>query len=60
MMPYDSVNTEKTINHLRKIADMLESKEIVLTDIYIESRCVDWKHEETEVSIKFFGGTNNG
>lgn len=60
MMLDNKTETKKTITYLRLIADKLERGEFHLTEVFIESRCINWNIEEEEVSIKTVKAVNNG
>lgn len=61
MMNLDNkVETQKTINYLRDLADKLENNQIHLNEIVIESRNVCWNVEEETLTMQVLKAVNNG
>ncbi|EKL2214119.1 hypothetical protein PQ125_002653 [Salmonella enterica] len=61
MMNLDNkVETQKTINYLRDLADKLENNQIHLNEIVIESRNVCWNVEEETLTMQFLKAVDNG
>lgn len=56
----NKVETQKTINYLRDLADKLENNQIHLNEIVIESRNVCWNVEEETLTMQVLKVVNNG
>lgn len=56
----NKIETEKTVNYLRTLADMLENNQVHLNDITIESRNVCWNVEEETLTMQVLKAVNNG
>jgi hypothetical protein len=56
----NKVETQKTINYLRDLADKLENNQIHLNEIVIESRNVCWNVEEETLTMQVLKAVNNG
>lgn len=56
----NDIVTQKTINYLRTLADMLENKQVYVNDISIESRNVCWNVEEETLTLQTMKAANNG
>lgn len=56
----NKVETQKTINYLRDLADKLENNQIHLNEIVIESRNVCWNVEEETLTMQFLKAVDNG
>lgn len=56
----NKVETQKTINYLRDLADKLENNKIHLNEIVIESRNVCWNVEEETLIMQVLKAVNNG
>ncbi|MBK0264980.1 hypothetical protein JDT36_16175 [Salmonella enterica subsp. enterica serovar Infantis] len=61
MMNLDNkVETQKTIDYLRDLADKLENNQIHLNEIVIESRNVCWNVEEETLTMQVLKAVDNG
>ncbi|MGS9609557.1 hypothetical protein ACQWKN_22180 [Salmonella enterica subsp. enterica serovar Infantis] len=61
MMTLDNkVETQKTINYLRDLADKLENNKVHLNEIVIESRNVCWNVEEETLTMQILKAVDNG
>lgn len=56
----NKVETQKTIDYLRDLADKLENNQIHLNEIVIESRNVCWNVEEETLTIQVLKAVDNG
>lgn len=56
----NKVETQKTIDYLRDLADKLENNKIHLNEIVIESRNVCWNVEEETLTMQVLKAVNNG
>ena len=56
----NKVETKKTINYLRDLADKLENNQIHLNEIVIESRNVCWNVEEETLTMQVLKAVDNG
>lgn len=56
----NKVETQKTIDYLRDLADKLENNQIHLNEIVIESRNVCWNVEEETLTMQVLKAVNNG
>lgn len=56
----NKVETQKTIDYLRDLADKLENNQIHLNKIVIESRNVCWNVEEETLTMQVLKAVNNG
>ncbi|HAC8812715.1 TPA_asm: hypothetical protein G0I71_22075 [Salmonella enterica] len=56
----NKVETQKTIDYLRDMADKLENNQIHLNEIVIESRNVCWNVEEETLTMQVLKAVNNG
>lgn len=56
----NKVETQKTIDYLRDLADKLENNQIHLNEIIIESRNVCWNVEEETLTMQVLKAVNNG
>ena len=56
----NKVETQKTINYLRDLADKLENNQSHLNEIVIESRNVCWNVEEETLTMQVLKAVNNG
>lgn len=56
----NKVETQKTIDYLRDLADKLENNQIHLNKIVIESRNVYWNVEEETLTMQVLKAVNNG
>lgn len=56
----NKVETQKTINYLRDLADKLENNQIHLNEIVIESRNVCWNVEEETLTMQVLKAVDNG
>lgn len=56
----NKVETQKTIDYLRDLADKLENNQIHLNEIVIESRNVCWNVEEETLTLQTVKAVNNG
>ena len=56
----NKVETQKTINYLRDLADKLENNQSHLNEIVIESRNVCWNVEEETLTLQTVKAVNNG
>lgn len=56
----NKVETQKTIDYLRDIADKLENNQIHLNEIVIESRNVCWSVEEETLTMQVLKAVDNG
>lgn len=56
----NDIVTQKTINYLRTLADMLENKQVYVNDISIEARNVCWNVEEETLTLQTMKAVNNG
>lgn len=56
----NKVETQKTINYLRDLADKLENNQVHLNEIVIESRNVCWNVEEETLTMQILKAVDNG
>lgn len=56
----NKIETEKTVNYLRTLADMLENNQVHLNDITIEARNICWNVEEETLTLQTVNAVNNG
>jgi hypothetical protein len=56
----NKIETEKTVNYLRTLADMLENNKVHLNDITIEARNICWNVEEETLTLQTVKAVNNG
>lgn len=56
----NKVETQKTINYLRDLADKLENNHVHLNEIFIESRNVCWSVEEETLTMQVLKAVDNG
>ncbi|UGO48726.1 hypothetical protein ELISACORREA_65 [Citrobacter phage vB_CfrD_ElisaCorrea] len=56
----NKVETQKTIDYLRDLADKLENNQIHLNEIVIESRNVCWNVEEETLTMQVLKAVENG
>lgn len=56
----NKVETQKTIDYLRDLADKLENNKIHLNEIVIESRNVCWNVEEETLTMQVLKAVDNG
>lgn len=56
----NKLETQKTIDYLRDLADKLENNQIHLNEIVIESRNVCWNVEEETLTMQVLKAVNNG
>ncbi|EBN6978946.1 hypothetical protein DWS90_23255 [Salmonella enterica subsp. enterica serovar Give] len=56
----NKVETQKTIDYLRDLADKLENNKIHLNEIVIESRNVCWNVEEETFTMQVLKAVDNG
>lgn len=56
----NKVETQKTIDYLRDLADKLENNQIHLNEIIIESRNVCWNVEEETLTMQVLKAVDNG
>lgn len=56
----NKVETQKTINYLRDLADKLENNQIHLNEIVIESRNIFLNVEEETLTMQVLKAVNNG
>lgn len=56
----NKVETQKTIDYLRDLADKLENNQIHLSEIVIESRNVCWNVEEETLTMQVLKAVDNG
>lgn len=56
----NKVETQKTINYLRALADALESCEAALNDVSIESRNHGWTQIEETLTVQYFKVNKDG
>lgn len=56
----NKIETQKTIDYLRDLADKLENNQIHLNEIVIESRNVCWNVEEETLTMQVLKAVNNG
>jgi hypothetical protein len=56
----NKIETEKTVNYLRTLADMLENNQVHLNDITIEARNICWNVEEETLTLQTVKAVNNG
>ncbi|AXY85441.1 hypothetical protein HYL88_004638 [Salmonella enterica subsp. enterica serovar Infantis] len=56
----NKVETQKTIDYLRDLADKLENNQIHLNEIVIESRNVCWNVEEETLTMQVLKAVDNG
>lgn len=52
--------TQKTINYLRTVADMLEKVEYYLENISLSAHNIDWRIEREEINIQLLKAVDNG
>lgn len=56
----NKVETQKTIDYLRDLANKLENNQIHLNEIVIESRNVCWNVEEETLTMQVLKAVDNG
>ena len=56
----NKIETEKTVNYLRTLADMLENNQVHLNDITIKARNICWNVEEETLTLQTVKAVNNG
>lgn len=56
----NKVETQKTINYLRALADALESGEAALNDVSTESRNHGWTQIEETLTVQYFKVNKDG
>ena len=56
----NKVETQKTIDYLRDLADKLENNQIHLNEIVIESRNACWNVEEETLTMQVLKAVDNG
>lgn len=56
----NKVETQKTIDYLRDLADKLENNQVHLNEIVIESRNVCWNVEEETLTMQVLKAVDNG
>ncbi len=56
----NKVETQKTIDYLRDLADKLENNQIHLNEIVIESRNICWNVEEETLTMQVLKAVDNG
>ena len=56
----NKIETQKTINYLRSLADGLESGEAALSECVIESRNICWTNIEETLTIQYFKVNKDG
>lgn len=60
MMLDNKTETQKTINYLRTVADMLENGEYYLENISISAHNIDWSIEREEINLQLLKAVDNG
>ncbi|EDV3179112.1 hypothetical protein CSP48_004025 [Salmonella enterica subsp. arizonae] len=56
----NKLETQKTINYLRDMADKIENNQVHLNEIIIESRNVCWSVEEETLTMQVLKAVDNG
>lgn len=56
----NKLETQKTINYLRDLADALEKGEAALNDVCIESRNKGWSQIEETLTVQYFKVNKDG